>query len=125
MNKVGTLGKSVKHDESDFIEEKNYLDREILGFWSKGQRSNQDTLNLRQENQYWSYYGDMYRDKSRENVGDLKRKDDYKEKSVLHVQLMNYDTDSRMELFLVRLAKGLESRESCLKVIKAVFLKLR
>lgn len=40
---MGSWGKDSIHGESDNKNESKYLDRMMMGFWSKGQVSNQDT----------------------------------------------------------------------------------
>lgn len=69
-----------------------------------------------------------YRDSIQRNDGDQKQKDDYKDKSGLYVPPGNCDAkyrNSRMETFLVKLVKGLESQENFLKEIRAYISGMR
>lgn len=50
--------------DSIIEEEAKYLDQDMTNFLAKGQRSNQDSKNLRQGNQDQNYYRDKYRDQS-------------------------------------------------------------
>lgn len=85
------------HDNSNSKEEAKYIDNLVVGFWAKGQGSNQGNWNSSQGNQVWNYYEDNYynrygyRDKSRGTDSDWVRKEEYKDKSGLYVLLMNRD----------------------------------
>lgn len=66
VNNMGMWGTSITHEESNFEEESKYLDREMEGFCEKGQCSNKYAWNSRKGNQGQNYYGNRYRDRSKE-----------------------------------------------------------
>lgn len=61
------------------------------------------------------------RDISRDKDGDWRKKDEYKNKGGLYISSRNHSMESgnsRMEVLLGKLVKGLESLENCLKEIR-------